>query len=203
MTAKKGITGLIMAGGQSKRMGQNKAFLKLNGEFLIKLIISKIKNICQEVFIVVNEKEEYMDLGLPVLQDEIPLLGPLGGLLTGLRNASYDTCLMVATDMPFINIPLLKEMADMINGYDVVIPKNERGLEPLHACYSKKCLPLIEKSIQSGQRRIISFFNQARVKTLKVEEWKSFDQEGLFFFNINNKEDLNWAETLINKALDK
>ncbi len=182
-------------------MGINKAFLELKGESLIKLVLSKIGSICQEVFVVVNDVEEYDKLDYPVLKDEIPEKGPLVGLLTGLKKATFPTCLAVAVDMPFINIPLFENMVDSLDSFEVAIPKSEKGLEPLHACYRKSCLPAIEKAVSDGQGRIISFFNEVNVKEFEPQEWQKYDPQGLFLFNINTKDDLQRAEDYIDSIL--
>jgi molybdopterin-guanine dinucleotide biosynthesis protein A len=134
------VTGIILAGGMSKRYGQNKAFLELDGIRLIDRVTATMKNIFRQVILITNEKDHYEYLGLPTIEDLIKGLGPIGGIYTGLMSISDQAGFFVACDMPFINSQLIRYMVDIKDNYAAVIPSGASGLDPLHAIYSRSCL---------------------------------------------------------------
>ncbi len=130
------ITGIILAGGLSKRYGRNKAFLELDGIRLVDRVTAEMKNIFRQVILITNERGPYEYLGLPTFEDLIKGLGPIGGIYTGLISISDQAGFFVACDMPFINSQLVRYMVDIKDNYAAVIPSGASGLEPLHAIYS-------------------------------------------------------------------
>jgi len=116
------ITGVILAGGSSKRYGQNKAFLEIGGIRLIDRITEEMKDIFERVILVTNEKKGYEYLGIPMLEDIIKELGPIGGIYTGLMSLSDQAGFFVACDMPFINKQLVRYMVDIQDNHSAVVP---------------------------------------------------------------------------------
>ena len=155
------MTAVILAGGKSSRMGSNKAFLKLKGKTFIERQIDLLREMFDEIFISANTPSEYEYLKLPVFKDIYPEKGPLCGIYTSLVNSGSTSTFMLACDMPFVESGLIKHLKGFTKEYDVVVPKSERGLEPLHAFYSKNCIDPIKKELDSNNLRIISFFPQA------------------------------------------
>lgn len=190
------VTGIVLAGGLSSRMGRNKAFLKLNSRTVIEQTLERLGKVAQEIIIATNNPEEYNSLGLRVVQDAVPHQGPLGGILAGLKASAQPVNLVVACDMPFLNPELLNFMLGFTNKFDVVVPKSKRGIEPLHAVYSKRCLEPIAESLSSGNWQVVSFFPKVSVKYLQGEILESYDPEGLSMFNINNWADFEKAKRL-------
>lgn len=191
------MTAVILAGGENKRTGLNKALLKLNGQSLMETIIGKLRNLFKEVIIVSSYPREYEHLNLKVVKDLIPQKGPLGGIYSGLSFSKSSHSFVVACDMPFINPDLIRYMKVRIDNSDVLIPMTREGYEPLHAFYSKNCLDVIRKQLDSeASLKIVDFFDQVNVKYIEEEEVRKFDPDGLSFFNINTSGDLNKARQI-------
>jgi molybdopterin-guanine dinucleotide biosynthesis protein A len=187
---------VVLAGGRSSRLGQDKAFLRINGQFLIERILEKLAQLSDEVIVVANDIEKYKQFEAVVVGDVFPGKGALGGIYSGLRAATGNRSLVVACDMPFLNLSLLRYMQGLAPQYDVVIPRMGRLTEAVHAIYSRNCLPFIEGQLQAGDLRIISFFPQVRVRYVDRDEMDIFDPEHLSFFNINSQADLDKAREL-------
>ncbi len=182
------LTGLVLAGGASKRMGRNKAFLQLGGRPLIQIVVERMTEVCREVIIVADDPATYAGLGVPVVVDRFQGVGVLGGLHAGLAAASHDLTLAVGCDMPFLKPRLLRAFAIWAEGYDVTLLRHEGFLEPLHAAYRRTCLSSIESAIRAGERRIVSFFPQVRVRTVTAEEIVPLDPHLQSFRNLNTPE---------------
>jgi molybdopterin-guanine dinucleotide biosynthesis protein A len=182
------LTGLVLAGGASKRMGRNKAFLQLGGRPLIQIVVEQMTEVCREVIIVADDLATYARFGVPVVVDRFRGVGVLGGLHAGLAAASYDLTLAVGCDMPFLKPRLLRAFTSWAEGYDVTLLRHQGFLEPLHAAYRRTCLSPIEAAIRAGERRIVSFFPQVRVRTVTAEDVAPFDPHLESFRNLNTPE---------------
>lgn len=184
------LTGIILAGGKSRRMGgRNKAFLELGGRPLIEIVIGHAQSVCAEALIVAGDTSPYIGLGVPLVEDRFRGVGVLGGLHAGLEAASHELALIVGCDMPFLNPVLLRAFAEQAEGYDVAILRQGEQVEPLHAAYRRTCLPAIEAAISAGERRIISFFPHVRVRYITSAEIVSIDPNLHSFRNINTSEE--------------
>ena len=190
------MTGAILAGGESKRLGANKAFVEVGGVVLIERVLSVLRGIFEEVFIVTVRPELYTHLGCPVHTDLLPGNDSLGGLHAALSYASADGCFLCACDMPFLNPRLIHYLVELSSGADVVIPKSADGFQALHAVYSKRCLPAIEANIAAGQLKLIGFHPQVSVRVVEGRELEDLNPQGRSFFNINRMEDLEEARSL-------
>ncbi|MBW1972962.1 MAG: molybdenum cofactor guanylyltransferase, partial [Deltaproteobacteria bacterium] len=185
--------GVILAGGKSKRIGINKAFIEIAGKPLISIIIDLFSKIFKEIIISSNQPELYTNFNLPVVTDLIPNSGSIGGIYTGLTRSSFDYTFFSACDMPFLNEKLIRFMLSKRNGFDVIIPKTEKGFEPTHAIYSKNCIKPIKKRLDQNILKIIDFLSEVKVKTISIKEIKKFDPTLSSFFNINTIKDLKIA----------
>lgn len=198
---------IVQAGGESKRMGQDKALLPFLGKPLIERVISRIAPLAGELIIISNSPEKFAFLNLPVLSDLVPGRGALGGLLTALSAANKPFMILVACDMPFANPGLLAYGRDLLvkEDVDVVVPRTAHGTEPFHAVYRRDtCLPLVEKAVQAGFWRVDSWFGEARMRYLTAEEIALYDPAGLAFRNVNTPEELAEAEeAAVNGVGDK
>lgn len=193
------ITIAIQAGGQSTRMGTNKAVMPFLGAPLIERVRTRLQPLASEMLVISNTTGELDFLGLPVLPDIVQGKGVLGGLLTAVSAASQPFVAVVACDMPFANPALIRAELNLMEAekVDVVIPRSGQGLEPLHALYRREtCLPAILKAVESEQRRLISFFPDVKVREMQLEEVMSFDPSELAFLNINTPEDFQKAEEI-------
>jgi molybdopterin-guanine dinucleotide biosynthesis protein A len=191
------FTIVIQAGGQSNRMGRNKALLPFLGQPLIERVLNRILSLADEILVTTNHPEGYRFLNVPLIPDVIPGIGALGGLYTALKAAIHPFVGIVACDMPFVNPDLLNLSRDtLINSdFDAVIPSSKNGLEPLHAIYRREtCLPPIEKAIQAGNRRVISWHEVANIRILTPDETAQYNSDGITFWNINTPEEFQEAE---------
>ena len=188
------MTAVILAGGKSRRMGSNKAFLKLKGKTFIERQIELLREMFDEIFISANTPSEYKYLNLPVFKDIYPEKGPLGGIYTSLVNSSSFYTFMLACDMPFVESGLIKHLKGFTKEYDVVVPKSERGLEPLHAFYSKNCIDPIKRELDADNLRIISFFPHVKVKIVELESLTSPDSFKNSIKNLNTRNEYEVAK---------
>jgi molybdopterin-guanine dinucleotide biosynthesis protein A len=190
------MSAVILAGGRSSRLGQDKAFLKANGQFLIERIIDRLAQVSEEIIIVTNDVDAYEHLEATVVADVCPGKAALGGIYSGLREATNPHSLVVACDMPFLNVSLLRYLQRFAPAHDVVIPRLGQFTEALHAIYSKSCIPHIERQLQVGNLRITGFFPAVRVAYVAQDEIEVFDPNHLSFFNINSQADLEKAREI-------
>ncbi|MGC8827563.1 MAG: molybdenum cofactor guanylyltransferase [Anaerolineae bacterium] len=184
------VTCAVLAGGQSRRMGVDKAFLELGGRPLIQWTLEALAGIGQEIIIIANDRQRYAGLGARVEPDIIPGCGALGGIYTALARASCARVLVVACDMPFLSRPLLRYLIGLSSHYDAVVPRLPEGVEPLHAIYAKTCLDPIRRALARGEKRIISFFPDICLRCVEPEEIAVFDPGFRSFVNLNTPEDL-------------
>ncbi len=188
---------IILGGGRSSRIGRDKGLLKLDDRSIFEIVLGKLKSLVKEIVLVTNTPQLFnAKQGYRVVTDQIPYQGPLGGILAGLSSSSEKYNLIVAYDMPFLNTDLIKFLFDQISDEDVIIPCSEKGIEPLFAVYSKDCLPAIRRKLKSGKKRVISFFDEAKVKYIEKERVSDFDPQYLSFFNINSLEDWESAKKI-------
>lgn len=198
------VTGVILAGGASRRMGQNKALVQLGDDSLIGHVIRRIRPVTDELLLITNTPDEYAHLGLPMHGDIVSDAGALGGVYTGLVSASHDTVLCVACDSPFLVPKLITYLISVLDDYDGVMPWTYREnpadpndhqitLQTLCAVYSKRCLPTIELMLQESELRVHALQERASIKCISPEVWQAFDPDGISFFNINTPEDLEQA----------
>jgi molybdopterin-guanine dinucleotide biosynthesis protein A len=193
------LTAIILAGGKSSRMGpdKNKSMLRLNGKYLIDIVISKLKCLAGDNIIIVGPPERYLSYK-QVVPDLFSQKGPLAGIYSGLKASLSQYNLVVGCDMPFLEVKLLKYMTKNINSSDVVIPHyNDGYIEPLCAIYSKRCLETIERNLAEHVFSVRAIFPHLKIKFIEDEEIKKYDPEFYSFFNINYKKDMIKAEKMI------
>ena len=193
------LTVCIQAGGESSRMGEDKALKTFLGRPMIQRVIERLSPIADEVIVTTNRPEEYAFLNLPLFADLKPGRGALGGLYTAIASAKHSIVAVVACDMPFASATLLEAASRLLieEEVDVVIPRSEEGYEPLHAVYRRAtCLPAIESAIEADQWRVIAWFTQVKVHLLTADEVKRYDLLGLAFWNVNTPEEFAEAERI-------
>lgn len=188
---------VIQAGGQSARMGENKALKPFLGRPLIQRVIERIQPVADELFITTNQPEELAFLRVRLVPDLRPGRGALGGLYTAIASAHEPFVGVVACDMPFANAALLRAGAEFLKreAADLVIAKTDEGFEPLHAVYRREtCLPAIESAMEANQWKVIAWFPNVQVRVLTSEEIERYDPNGLAFQNLNTPEEFSEAE---------
>ena len=188
------ITGMILAGGTSRRFGRDKASEPLEGRPLLQWVEQRLEQVTQEIIVVKAAGQKLPALELPrpltVIEDVIPGKGPLGGIYSGLQAASHELSLAVGCDMPLLSVPLLRRLCALADGYDVVIPRRAGRLQPLHAVYRRDCREAMQRELQAGRLEVISFLHAVRVRYVDEDEWAPYDKEGFSFFNVNAEADL-------------
>lgn len=188
---------VIQAGGQSHRMGQDKALMPFLGRPLIQRVIDRLTPIADELLVTTNRPDDYRFLGLPLFRDLKPGRGALGGLYTALSSATCQIVGVVACDMPFASAKLIETASRLLveEEADVVIPASAEGLEPLHAVYRRAgCLPAVEAALAANQWKVITWFPQVKVRVLTASEVQQLDPSGLAFWNLNTPEEFAQAE---------
>jgi molybdopterin-guanine dinucleotide biosynthesis protein A len=190
------MTGIILAGGKNLRMGENKAFLEINGQRIIERTRKLFQELFAEIILVTNSPFAYLDLKLRMVTDLRPGKGALGGIFTGLFYSTYSHAFVAACDMPFLNKEMISYLISLASKYDIVIPKTDDGLQPLHAIYSQKCLPHMENLLRQGNLKIIDFFHLVKTREVSTNELRTFDPLQRSFFNVNTPEDLARAKEL-------
>ena len=197
MGVQTGVSGIVMAGGMSRRLGRNKVVEPLGGEPLIQRVIDRLSQVVDQITVVVNDAERASELSLPpsvrVATDVYPGKSTLGGMHTGLSTIDTEWGIIVACDMPFLSEPLLSHMANARTGFDIVIPVLDGWPEPTHALYSKKCLAPMEESIRAGRLKITGFFGSIAVKYVPQETVEEIDPGRWSFFNVNTQRNLEFA----------
>jgi molybdopterin-guanine dinucleotide biosynthesis protein A len=182
---------VILAGGKGRRLGRDKSHLTLSGETLVARAVRTLSALSDDVVVVANTLEPNGNPTARWIGDVIAGGGAMSGLHAGLMAARHEFALVVACDMPFLNLALLRHIASLAPGHDAVVPHWQGEFEPLHAVYSRQCITVIEPVLRRGGGRIFELYAAIHVRYLEPEEIARFDPEGLSFFNINSPED--WA----------
>ncbi len=185
------VVGVVLAGGRSSRFGRDKALLEIDGETLLQRTVARLREACGEALIIGPPERGQQAPDTPVVQDEIPGIGPLGGIATALRARPGRSVLVVAVDMPFLSVPLLRHLAGMAAEADVVLPVVGGRGQQLHAVYGPACLPAIEGQIAAGDYKIDRFFPSVRLRRVDEAELRRFDPGLRAFQNVNTPE--AWA----------
>src|SRR5262245_8335184 len=191
------LTISIQAGGQSSRMGEDKALKPFLGRPLIQRVIERLSPIADELIVTTNRPNDYVFLNLRLVSDLKPGRGALGGLYTAIASSSNPIVAVVACDMPFASSTLIEAAESLMTkeDVDVVIARSEEGYEPLHAVYRRAtCLPAIESAIDADQWKVVAWFPNVKVRTLTPEEILLYAPSGLAFWNLNTPEEFAEAE---------
>jgi molybdopterin-guanine dinucleotide biosynthesis protein A len=196
---------IILAGGQGRRLGREKAWVELGGKSLLQRAISNLEFLNSEIIIVKAPEGKLppvsVGVNLKVVQDSVGGKGPLAGILSGLVNSKYCYNLIVACDMALMNKDVVKYMLSIAKGYDAVVPRLGKHLEPLQAVYSKDCISEIEKLLaQNNRLKVAGLFSQVRTRFVESVEIERFDAAHLSFLNINTPTDLKKAEGLLERC---
>jgi FdhD protein len=184
-----GVTGVILAGGGSRRMGSDKALLPYQGGRFIEAIHRRMEELFEEVIVAAGETGRYDFLPCRRVPDLIPGMGALGGIHAALRHSGSERIFVVACDMPHLKQDLIRHLCSLAEEADVVVPEGDGGLEPLHAVYRKSVLPAVEEALRDGQCRVVSFFDRVRVRRVAREEVERIDPGLSAFRNINTPEE--------------
>ncbi|MBC7475151.1 MAG: molybdenum cofactor guanylyltransferase [Candidatus Sericytochromatia bacterium] len=177
---------IILAGGESTRIGENKALLDFNGKPLISYMIEKLREINPEIIIVSSQPQDYDFLeNVHLIEDKYPdKKTVLQALYSGLLESKENDNFVCACDMPYLNINLIKYLFSLKSEFDVVIPIVEYGPVILHTIYSKSCLPVIEAHLERNSKSVKKIFRDLNVKYVPTEALQSEDSKLKSFFHI-------------------
>ena len=192
------MTGVILAGGKSRRMGEDKRYLRVGGATLLDRCRSvMVENFSEVLIITAQDSPPLESAGCALHQDLIPDCGSLGGLYTGLRHARHDRIFVVACDMPFLDSEMMHFFARRDPNADIVIGQLPSGLQPLHAVYGKRALPVLERMAGSGRLKIQDVLAEPSLKVTVVNarEWAGIDAMSQSFHNVNTPVDLEAARS--------
>jgi len=191
------ITGAVLAGGASRRFPCGKAGLEFGNASLIETVCRKVRAVCSELIIVSSKPIDGIPGDVRLVGDIYQGCGPLGGIHAALHHAAHSHVLTVACDMPFLRVELLRYMARKASaGYDIVVPRVGEFVEPLHAVYSRSLRDRAEELLAAGERRVRALFDGAEVYEIDATAIRRFDPDGLAFFNLNTRADLDRARQL-------
>lgn len=181
-------TGIILAGGKSSRMGQEKAQLKLGNKSFIEIILQTITPLCSEILISTNNPALHLR-GTKSIADEIQNIGPLGGIYTCLNLSKSFKNIIVTVDTPLISTDLLKYLLNQSENHEVTYCEHNNKEHPLIGIYTKKFLRIIEEDIQNKKYKTLAAIRKSNFRKLKINKNHQYYKEGLFK-NINNPVDL-------------
>ncbi len=189
----KDITGIILCGGKSSRMKQDKAFLKLGERFVIEIIADRMKNVFSEVLLSTNKSEEYSLLNLPIVKDIYPQKGPLGGIHASLSNSSTEKIFLISCDMPLMNIDMIKFIAAYKSDKKIILPKSNGRTHQLCGVYSNSLIRDIEEIISTSEEdkhhkgSVYELIEKVTAEIVDVESLPFYEEN--IFLNMNSTED--------------
>jgi molybdopterin-guanine dinucleotide biosynthesis protein A len=181
-------TAIILSGGKSSRMGTNKALLKINEKTNIERIADTLNGLFDDIILVTNDPKTFQFLGLKMVSDHYPGMGPLAGVHAGLKASKNDVNFIVACDMPFVSGPLAMTLVNKCGYYDAVIPVINGSQHPLFSVFKKKVANQVAQNIEEGRlamRGLLDHLNVLYVTEGELKEYSGGDLER-FFFNMNH-----------------
>ena len=191
------MTGIILAGGKNSRMGIDKAFIKINGSRMIDKTMDIYSQLFNEILIVTNDPLPYLEFtGATIVTDIYKGKGPLGGIYTGLFYARNPYSFVSACDMPYLNKDFIEYLTGLSGKHDVIVPVLAEGYQPLHAIYSRNCLPSIKRLLILDKLKITGFYRDMRVLEVSGGQIQPFNRDSRLFQNLNTPEDLEKAKKI-------
>ncbi|MBI1824092.1 MAG: molybdenum cofactor guanylyltransferase [Nitrospirae bacterium] len=181
-------TALVLAGGESLRMKEEKAFLQFEGKCLLERTLDLLKPLFHEIRIIARRPEKFQGFSVPLFVDLFPDGGPMAGIYTGLMK-SRGPVFAVAVDMPYLNPDLIRFLCEKSRGFDAALFRSPDGLHPLHAVYHQTVLPEMENAIMKREYKMVNLFKKIKTLEIKTEEVRSLDPLMRGLTNINTPED--------------
>jgi molybdopterin-guanine dinucleotide biosynthesis protein A len=189
----------ILAGGQSRRMGCNKALLELGSSTVLERVIAAAAPLATDFLLITSQTDAFARFGLPLYPDLRTGLGPIGGLYTALEQAPSPVVLLLACDLPFVKTEFLSFLLQGLQDHQAVVPRSAEGLQRLCAVYTRSCLPAVEQAIARQQFHMTAFHDALDVRILEPTDWQSFDPDHTLFANLNTPEDYKRAQDLVER----
>jgi molybdopterin-guanine dinucleotide biosynthesis protein A len=193
------VTGILLAGGKSRRMGEDKRHLVVGEQTLLERGLAVVRSIFQEVLVVIAQDSDPLAVDARVVRDLVPDCGSLGGLYTGLMQATTPHIFVVACDMPFLDQAVIAQITRRRHNADIVMAKLEGRLHPIHAMYGKQCVPVLEQMILARQLKIQEIVSKPslRVRYITEADLLTIDPSWRSFYNVNTLADLEAARSLL------
>jgi len=183
------ITGIILSGGQSTRMGTDKALLRINGKTLLECALGICRPVCSDILISSNNPE-HEKFGYKIIPDERKNCGPLGGIYSCLKKSVTDWNFIISVDSAFVTQDFVAFLISEIGDFDAIIPVHKNGKEPLIAMYHKNCISVIREKIKLRDFKMQHLLNELNSKFVDVVIW--IEKYPEIFRNINRPEDLKY-----------
>lgn len=186
---KKKVTGIVLAGGASSRMGKDKGLCEFKGKTLVTYAIEALLPLCDTILISSNNVDDYQKFGYQVVVDEYKGIGPIGGIYSSLKKSTTKHNLIISCDTPYLNTQLLEFILENSNNYDIVVPTHSISfIEPLAAYYSSGIVNKLETSIKRSDYKLMNFLNKVKLKSINVVAIPDFSNK--LFINLNTPDDL-------------
>ncbi len=190
------VTGIILAGGKSSRMGADKGFQELCGKPLVHFAIEALSGLCSSI-IISSSSEAYRVLGYKVVADVFPGIGPMGGIYSALKQSKTEKNLILSCDLPFVTQELISYILKRSEGFQVAVPwQGGQHYEPLCGFYHLSTLEQISAFIQNNNYKLPDLFEEININRLTISNKLVFYKDSLFL-NVNSKHDLATAEDLM------
>lgn len=183
------LAGVVLCGGAGRRLGRDKALLEISGEPLVRRVSQRLSTVADPVLVAAGERD-LPELPYERVHDARVGAGPLGGIVAALRSIDAPALATVAVDMPHASPAVFSLLARLRTEADAVVPRDDHGLQPLHALYDASCLQPFEHALADEDFSMHSALARVRVREVTQEEWAAADPSGRFAFNINVAEDL-------------
>lgn len=190
----------VLAGGQSRRMGRDKALLPLGDQTLIERVLAAARPLAYPGLII-GDPAAHSHLGWPVLPDRHPKRGPLGGLYTALSTTAAPV-LLLACDLPFLTPAFLRYLVSRRGPHQAVVPHTAAGLQPLCALYEPSCMATVEAAMQADQLGMRRLLSKLSLDLLLEKDWRPYDQRGLLFANLNAPAEYQRAQAALLEAVE-
>jgi len=195
MSQTKQLTGIILCGGKSSRMGQNKALLKINEKYIIQYVVETLQPFCDEIILSTNTNE--LDfLNYLTVNDIYDNIGPISGIISSLLASKNSKNIIISCDTPFINKYLLGELLSYSHDFNIVLPEFNGYLQPMTGVFKKSIIPVIKNEIEKGNYIPPNIFEKCKLKKLEISPNNPKYHEHLFF-NVNKPGDYSKAQEII------
>lgn len=193
------FTGLVLAGGRSRRMGADKATLELAGERLVDRAVRIASQVFAQIVVVRGAPglDPIQGLSVPQTPDLRPDNGALGGLHAGLHAAATPAVVVLPCDLPLIDPSFLALLADGLGDADGLVPRDRHGWQPVVAAYHRRCLPAIEACLDVRERRVFAFYPECDVRPLELADQMLVREHAEMFLNVNRPRDLQKVKELL------
>ena len=184
------MAGVVLCGGESSRMGYDKALLEIEGRVLVEVLAERLAEVCDPVVLATGAAGRLGWMDYPEVDDAVAYAGPLAGVVAAFGAIDHDVLAVVAVDMPAANPILLRYLADRVDNFDAVVPESPRGVEPLHAIYTRRALPALTRALHSRRRSMHGVLEELTVRVCGEKELLRAGFGTSFAANVNEPDDL-------------